>query len=64
MPLVSDADWALNGRPLVIMGGIDLGTDFINIQIATRLDEGNYTVNSSNVAGSGSTSFQLLVQSE
>ena len=64
LPLENDTEWSLNGRLLVIMPGISFGADFINIQMVTRLDQGNYTVNSSNVAGFGSDTFTLIVESE
>lgn len=61
LPLDGDTDWFVNGNPLFLMPGIDFGADFINIQMVTRMDQGNYTVNSSNIAGFGIGSFQLIV---
>lgn len=63
LPTDNDTDWFLNGRLLFPLAGIDFGADFISLQIATRLDQGNYIVTTSNRIGSANASFQLLVES-
>ena len=62
LPMNNDSDWFLNDRPLTIMPGIDFGADFIRIQMVTRMDGGVYLVNSSNIAGIGSGTFELIVE--
>lgn len=66
LPLPTDDDivWTMNDRVLALVPGIDFGSDFLSIMMVTRLDEGNYTVTATNAAGSGSASFQLLVEGE
>ena len=54
--------WSLNGRNLIPMPGLVLGVSFIDLTMVTRLDEGNYTIVSTNIAGSGNASFQLFVE--
>lgn len=54
--------WSVNGRMLFTMPGLDLGITFIDFMMVTRLDAGNYTTTSTNVAGIGSASFQLIVE--
>lgn len=64
LPTDDDTMWSIDGRVLDLVPGIDFGSDFLVIDIVTRMDEGNYTVTASNVAGSGNATFQLLVESE
>ena len=54
--------WSMNGRNLIPMPGLELGVSFIDLMMVTRLDEGNYTIVSTNIAGSGNASFQLFVE--
>ena len=63
-PGANNFTWFLNGLMLPPMPGITFGVDFINIQMATRLDSGTYQVVANNVAGSGNASFELIVQSK
>ena len=63
-PLPIIFEWFFNGLPLPLMPGLDLGRDVIDISIATILDTGNYTVTSTNAAGSGSGNFMLVIESK
>lgn len=64
LPTDDDTVWSMNGRVLALVPGIDFGSDFFTIDMVTRLDEGNYTVTATNAAGTGSATFQLLVESK
>ena len=61
-PFPENATWFFNGQPLPEIMGIELGVNFIRIQMATQLDEGTYTVQTSNVVGMDTVSFQLQVE--
>ena len=61
-PFPQNAMWFFNGQPLPVISGIELGVNFIRIQMVTQLDAGTYTVQSSNVVGTGMTSFMLQVE--
>ena len=61
-PFPQNAMWFFNGQPLPVISGIDLGVNFIRIQMVTPLDEGTYTVETSNSVGMDTASFQLQVQ--
>ena len=54
--------WLFNGLPLPVISGIELGVNFIRIQMVTQLDSGNYTVQASNDVGMGMISFMLQVE--
>ncbi len=62
LPLDNETVWSMDGRVLAPIPGIEFGSDFLTIMMATRMDQGNYTVSATNVAGSGSATFQLLVE--
>ena len=61
-PADDNFTWSVNGRMLFTMPGLDLGITFIDFMMVTRLDAGNDTTTSTNVAGIGSASFQLIVE--
>ena len=61
-PFPINASWFFNGQPLPEITGIELGVNFIRIQMVTQLDEGMYTVQTSNSVGMDMVSFQLLIE--
>lgn len=61
-PFPGNETWLFNGQMLMMISGIELGVNFIRIQMVTPLDQGTYTVQSSNAAGTGMISFQLQVE--
>lgn len=61
-PFPQNAMWFFNGQPLPVISGIELGVNFIRIQMVTQLDSGTYTVQASNAVGTGMTSFMLQVE--
>ena len=61
-PFPQNAMWFFNGQPLPVIGGIELGVNFIRIQMVTQLDSGTYTVQASNAVGTGMISFMLQVE--
>ena len=61
-PTPSVFDWTLNGQPLTVLPGGELGVDFIDFGgTISRTASGDYLVTSTNDAGSGSASFRLDV---
>ena len=64
LPGPDNFTWFFNGIMIGDMPGLTLGVDSITFSMVTRLDGGNYTVQSSNIAGSGEGSFQLQVESK
>ena len=52
--------WSMNGRNLIPMPGLELGVSFIDLMMVTRLDEGNYTIVSTNIAGGGNAAFNII----
>ena len=44
--------------------GISFGSDFIKIDMVTRLDGGTYRAVGTNIVGTGEASFDLLVTSK
>ena len=61
-PFPENATWSFNGQILPMISGIELGVNFIRIQMVTPLDEGSYTVQTSNSVGMDMVSFQLQVE--
>ena len=61
LPGDADANFFFNGSPLNEIPGLTFGADFIMFQMVTRMDEGEYMVNATNVAGVGMDTFQLIV---
>ena len=61
-PFPENATWFFNGQPLPMIMGIELGVNFIRIQMVTQLDEGMYTVQTSNNIGMDTIAFQLQVE--
>jgi hypothetical protein len=61
-PFPQNAVWFFNGQPLPVISGIELGVNFIRIQMVTELDSGIYTVQASNAVGTGMISFMLQVE--
>lgn len=64
LPLEDDVTFFLDGRQIFEMPGIQLAPDVITIEMVTRMDEGEYMVNASNVAGVGNATFQLIVTTQ
>ena len=60
-PDSNNFQWTFNGAPLNASGDIVLGLQFLNLGMTTRAEAGNYSVTTSNVAGSGTGSFQVIV---
>ncbi len=56
--------WFFNNQPLSMLNGISFNEDFIRIQMVTRMDEGTYRVEGTNIAGTGEASFSLQVLGE
>ena len=63
-PFPTIFDWTFNGAALSASGDVVLGLQFLNLGIANRAEAGNYSVTTSNVAGSGTGSFQVIVYCE
>ena len=66
-PIPSDGNfsWFFNDQPLVDgEDGVVLGVDFLQIGNVSRGNAGSYRVVSSNIAGSRSFTFQLVVNRE
>ena len=60
-PFPTSFDWTFNGAPLSPSGDIVLGLQFLNLGIANRAEAGNYSVTTSNAAGSDTAFFQVIV---
>ena len=63
-PFPTSFDWTFNGATLSPSGDIVLGLQLLDLGIANRTEAGNYSVTTSNVAGSGTGSFQVIVYCE
>ena len=53
--------WFFNGQPLSQSGDLLLGVNSIDFGIANRAEAGTYSVSATNVAGTGTASFELIV---
>ena len=63
-PDSNNFQWTFNGAPLSPSGDIVLGLQFLDLGIVNRTEAGNYSVTTSNVAGSATGSFQVIVYCE
>ncbi len=64
-PLTGDnVTWFFNNQPLSMLDGITFNEEFIRINMVTRMDEGTYRVEGTNIAGTGEASFELQVLGE
>ena len=61
-PFPQNFVWFFNGLSLPVISGIELGVNFIRIQMVTQLDSGTYTIQASNTVGTGMISFMLQVE--
>ena len=53
--------WFFNGQPLSQSGDLLLGVNSIDFGTANRAEAGTYSVSATNVAGTGTASFELMV---
>ena len=63
IPGIGMFDWTFNGQPINLqLPGVDVGVNFLDFGNNIRREaSGNYTVTSSNDAGSGNASFVIDV---
>ena len=61
IPIPDQYTWSFNGVELLSSSEITLGIDFIQFSSLSRSNAGNYSVTATNLVGSGTGEFSLVV---
>ena len=61
IPREGNFTWSFNGIDLIRSGDVDFGVDFIDFGVVNRNEAGSYMVEATNLAGTGSATFELVV---
>ncbi len=61
IPALDQFGWQFNGIELVSSGDVAVNLTYLDLGEVNRNEAGNYFVNASNVAGTGSATFQIVV---